>query len=147
MIFKDKPIDFIGTLHVVACYMVYEGRFVVLKRQTHKKHADTWGLPAGKVEINEECQHAMVREILEETGVGIDPSDLHRCQPLWVRNNDNEFVYHTFTCNLISRPDIRINQEEHVEYRWVDLSESRTLPLIHDLEECNMIFESALLGV
>lgn len=53
-----------------------EGRWLMQRRPEGKHHAGLWEFPGGKVEIGEIPRFALVREIGEELGITLDPSDL-----------------------------------------------------------------------
>lgn len=68
-----------GVLLVVAGALLdADGRFLLHKRPEGKAHAGLWEFPGGKVEPGETTVNALVRELHEELGVTIAPSD---CQP------------------------------------------------------------------
>jgi 8-oxo-dGTP diphosphatase len=52
------------------------GRVLVQRRPEGKSMAGLWEFPGGKVELNELPEHALVREIQEELGMGLRPADL-----------------------------------------------------------------------
>lgn len=64
-------------MKIVGCFLEYNGKFLILLRQSHKPNGNTWGLPAGKVEENENERDAVVREVYEETGYKLKDRDLH----------------------------------------------------------------------
>jgi 8-oxo-dGTP diphosphatase len=53
-----------------------EGRLLLQQRPSGKHHAGLWEFPGGKVETGEIPRFALVREIAEELGLKIDPSNL-----------------------------------------------------------------------
>jgi 8-oxo-dGTP diphosphatase len=55
--------------------IVIEGRILLLQRGTEPE-AGSWGLPGGKIDLFETAPHATAREINEELGIAIEPSDL-----------------------------------------------------------------------
>jgi 8-oxo-dGTP pyrophosphatase MutT (NUDIX family) len=55
---------------------------------------------------------------------------------VFVRDGGNDVYYHMFSCELATRPEIRINPHEHQGYRWVTPHEALKMDLIHDLDEC-----------
>jgi len=53
--------------------VVQDGKVLAVPR---RGSTNKWGLPGGKVEPNENPRQAALREMVEETGVSIDPSYL-----------------------------------------------------------------------
>ncbi len=63
---------------VVAAALVREdGRLLLQQRPPGKSMAGLWELPGGKIEPGESPESALAREIEEELGVKLDPSDLN----------------------------------------------------------------------
>lgn len=55
--------------------IVVDGRILLIQRLTEPE-AGCWGLPGGKIDLFEAAPAATAREIEEELGIAIDPSDL-----------------------------------------------------------------------
>ncbi len=140
MIFKEKPSDFAKKVDVVACYIKCGDKFLLLERQPYKPQGGTWGLPAGKVGGKESFETALVREVYEETGINLQLENLEQYTSLYVRHNDYDFEYHTFSALLNEIPPITIRADEHRNYTWTTKNEAKTLSLIEDLVECNDLF-------
>lgn len=138
MIFKQPPTDFKKEVDVVGCYVLHDGRFVVLHRHDHKSNGGLWGLPAGKCDPDEQVKAAMVRELREETGIHIALDELTYIRAVSVRHG-HDFEYHMFTLSLPSAPEIQLSPSEHQAFRWVTPEESLLLPLVHDQAECTKI--------
>lgn len=120
-------------LRVVGCFLEYEGRFLLLHRHTHKPDGDTWGLPAGKVEIGESDESAVLRELREETGYRASLSELEylREDPFHYHSGSVMFVIYKVV--LREPHDVCLEQKAHSEYRWVTPWEGSRLPLINGL--------------
>ena len=59
-------------LYVVALLQNAEGKFLVTKRTMDKKWAaGAWEIPGGGVALGETSETAVIREVLEETGIDI----------------------------------------------------------------------------
>jgi 8-oxo-dGTP pyrophosphatase MutT (NUDIX family) len=57
-----------------ACVLIrQDNKFLAVAR---RGTTDKWGLPGGKIDPGEEPEQAAVRELAEETGLVVDPSDL-----------------------------------------------------------------------
>ena len=65
-------------LVVAAALTDADGRVLMARRPAGKQHAGLWEFPGGKVESGETPKTALVRELREELGVGVDPDALTR---------------------------------------------------------------------
>jgi len=136
MIYKTEPENFISRFEIVSCHVEHDGKILILHRQNHKPQGNTWGLPAGKIDDNEDKIEAMLREIFEETGYKIDLSNLEYLDKVYVKYPEYSFIYHMFRLVINSEPLIKINPEEHQDFKWVSPNEALSLELIQDLDEC-----------
>ena len=85
-------------LIVVACALVdTDGRVLLARRPEGKHMAGLWEFPGGKLRDGETPERAMVRELAEELGIGVDPAclapltfashayhDFHLLMPLYI---------------------------------------------------------------
>ncbi|UGS24763.1 NUDIX hydrolase [Flavobacterium channae] len=86
-----------------------------------------WDLPGGFIDPNETAEEAACREIQEELGINIIPTDLK-----YITTSPNNYLYKNvpyrtmdifYECNLISN-SININAEDEIqELIWVKRSE------------------------
>ena len=136
MLYTEKPADFNPKLIVTSCFLEHDGHILLLHRHPNKPQGNTWGVPAGKVEKDESIVQATVREIFEETGVPIAPTQLSDAILTYVRWNDFDFEYHVFRTQLDKRPDIIIDPNAHQRYHWATPHEALDLDLIEDEDVC-----------
>jgi 8-oxo-dGTP diphosphatase len=62
---------------VAACVLLDgDGRILIAKRPEGRSLAGLWEFPGGKVEPGESPEHALIRELAEELGIGIAAADL-----------------------------------------------------------------------
>lgn len=132
MTFTTPPPDFNSKFDIVGCYVEYDGKFIALKRGSHKPQGNQYGLPAGKVDKGESLEEAILREVKEETGITIDPSKLQKLRSFPTRYPDYDFIFHTFKTVLVHEPIVTINPTEHSEFIWITPVELLTLPLAMD---------------
>lgn len=88
-------------------------RFLYLLRKDNK-NPGYWGIPGGKIEVDESLLEGLERECQEELSYWpINP----KLVPIQKFVNNN-FVYHTFFC-AIDYEFIPILNDEHCGYAWV----------------------------
>ena len=141
MIFQKKPEDFNPEIRVVSSFIEKNGLILLLRRQDHKPQGDTWGVPAGKIDDGENKEEAVEREIEEETGLKFPSSEFSHHGKVYVRYPSYDFVYHMFHVQMNGRDGgVKINPEEHKDYRWVKPESSLEMKLIRDLDSCIELF-------
>jgi 8-oxo-dGTP pyrophosphatase MutT (NUDIX family) len=127
-------------LRVVGCFLWYQDKFLIVLRHPNKPSANTWGLPAGKVDAIEGAYEsdiqAVIRETWEETGYTITENTL---EPLGVHifyPPDLKLIFPTFAVRVESPIEVKLNPAEHIEYRFVTVEECTQLPnLIFGFED------------
>jgi 8-oxo-dGTP pyrophosphatase MutT (NUDIX family) len=138
MISKNEPENFIPKFEVVSCFVEFDNKILLLLRQDHKPQANTYGVPAGKIDPGETAIQAMVREGKEETQISLD--NITYIDKLYVRYPDYDFIYHMFHKRFDTQPNITINPNEHKIYIRKEPKEALEMNLIQDLDECIRLF-------
>lgn len=92
-------------------------RFLFLLRNNTKTR-NTWGLPGGKLNHNENTIVGLNRELIEE--LGSYPEILKYIPLETFTSIDNEFKYHSFIF-IIENEFIPILNDEHDGYCWTKL--------------------------
>jgi ADP-ribose pyrophosphatase YjhB (NUDIX family) len=108
-----------------------EGRLLLIKRG-HEPGAGLWSLPGGRVEPGESDTAALVREMLEETGLTVTPGPLAGAVERPGRNGailEIRDYYATVTGGTLEAGD------DAADARWVDLADLPSLPLTEGLLE------------
>lgn len=67
MISQTPREGFSPKFEVVSCFVEHDGHILLLQRQSHKPQPNTYGVPAGKVDDQEDIHQAIKREVGEET--------------------------------------------------------------------------------
>jgi len=96
-------------------YAIDTGRYLYLMRND-PKHPDAWGLPGGKLNVNETLIQAIERECQEE--LGFMPEYLKLVPLEKFTTADRGFSYHTFFCSVEKEFCPKLN-EEHQGWAWV----------------------------
>jgi 8-oxo-dGTP pyrophosphatase MutT (NUDIX family) len=91
-------------------------RYLYLLRND-TKHPGTWGLPGGKLEVNETLLGGMERECIEE--LGSFPEYLRLIPLEKFTSADGAFEYHTWVC-IVQSEFTPILNHEHLGYAWID---------------------------
>ena len=137
MFSKIKIKDFNKKFDVVALFIENNKEILLLQRQNGKSQAGTWGIPAGKVDLDDSnLLSAIVREVKEETGLTFKKEEVKYFNRCYVRYDDFDFEHHIFSVRLTERPKVKINQEEHKDFVWISPENALKLNLIQDEDSC-----------
>lgn len=99
-------------------YSIKTKRYLFLLRN-QKRHAGSWGLVGGGVEIGETPAEALHREVIEEIG----SIQVQKIIPLEKFTSEtNNFQYHTYLL-LVDEEFIPILNDEHRGYAWTKLED------------------------
>lgn len=95
-----------------------DGKHLLLYRSDHPQFGNDADIPGGIVEDGESMVEAMLREVVEEAGVEIDPGDVREVY------SGSEYSKHGTQCTLYiarlnNRPEI-VMSWEHSAYEWLD---------------------------
>jgi mutator protein MutT len=108
----------------VSAFIVNEGKALMVKRSdTEMSYPGLYELPGGHLEYGESFEHALIREVKEETGLDIQPGSPYFA----FTYEDMKKQVHTgevhFFATVISENKVTLNPEEHSEYRWISAQE------------------------
>jgi 8-oxo-dGTP diphosphatase len=109
-----------------------EGRCLLLKRsQSSKGNPGKWELPGGKVDPGEDFDKALVREVIEETGLSVALEH--------VFGSAERELPHRKIAYLIMEGRLKSGRvslsEEHDDFIWVDPEELPKMDLLEQLKE------------
>ena len=111
-----------------------EGR-VLLVRRARPPSAGTWTLPGGRVEAGETPEAAVVREVLEETGLAVRV-ECEICK-VHIAREGYSFLVHEFLAvpdSATARASIRAGDDAD-DARWVSREELTGLEVLPDAVE------------
>jgi ADP-ribose pyrophosphatase YjhB (NUDIX family) len=110
-----------------------EGRLLVVRRG-HDPGAGLWSIPGGRVEHGESDVEAVVREVLEETGlhvtVGVHLGTVEREGP-----GGTVYDIRDYACAVAVPGTTPLAGDDADEVRWVDRGELADLDLVAGLVE------------
>ena len=117
-----RPVPTVGAL-------IHDAAGKVLMIRTHK-WGNRWGIPGGKIERGESTENALLREIREETGLGIEDIRFALVQD---SIDSSEFIRpeHFLLLNYVARATsthVQLNEEAE-EFRWLTPADALALDL------------------
>lgn len=137
LVYLEKPEDFIPKKKIVACFLEYQDKFLILHRQENKAHGNTWAIPGGKLEKGETPIEGIIREVKEETGFDISKQDIALVGEYCIRHPGFDFVYYITKCTPAEHPgSVKINFDEHKGFTWVTPSDALQMNLMLDEDTC-----------
>ena len=127
----------------VIAYVIRDDTFLLLRRNNEPK---VWGPPGGRLDVDEDPNKGILREIKEETGLDIE---LIGVLDIWHGPYNNSILT---SVDYLAEPitgEVRLS-EEHSEYRWATiddlrngnplLGESKSSFLLNDFEKAWTVY-------
>lgn len=97
-------------------------RFLVLQRSDHDEaRPGRWDLPGGNVKYGEQPDHALLREISEETGLSISNVMIQQVVTRYLSGQDRYWFFLGHTAQATSAEVLL--SAEHQAFRWVTAAE------------------------
>jgi 8-oxo-dGTP pyrophosphatase MutT (NUDIX family) len=140
-ILKNKPENFNSAVSVSSCYLETDGSLLMLKGS--KNHL--WGVPAGKLEKNEDPLDGARRELFEEIGWRYS-GHMPFIGTLYVSLKEYDFTFHMYSVPIDRKVEI-ILSDEHLEFRWVPFPEIEKLPLIKGALEAFRFYQETFVNL
>jgi len=113
----------------VLCFLDRDRRFLLLHRR-RAPNAGLWNAIGGKIEPGEDPFGACIREVREETGLGISDPTLRALLVATVREPDELWVIYVFRA---AAPPGEVTPSEEGDLRWVEADEISSLRTPADL--------------
>jgi 8-oxo-dGTP diphosphatase len=116
--YPDRPIVGVGAV------IVHNGRVLVVRRATEPLKGE-WSVPGGMLELGEKLKDGIAREVLEETGLVIEPTEVLDVFDSIFADTDGRTRYHyvliDYLCRVVSGAALAATDVSEV--RWVSASE------------------------
>jgi 8-oxo-dGTP pyrophosphatase MutT (NUDIX family) len=129
-VFLSPPSDFKPTMQAAGCYCCCDDHLLLVKRQSFKSQGDKWGVPAGKLEKDENPADTVIRELKEEVGLPLSLENLQHIGTLFIRLPPIDYIYYMFFTHYPSFPQVIVDLSENQEARWSTLEDALKLPLM-----------------
>ena len=130
MLFDIPPADFNPSVEAAGCICEFDGKILMLHRHPSRPQGQTWGIPGGKFEPNENARQAVIREIHEEVGcIMNDDVTLQEINIQYIRQPHLDYTFHVFYKSFSVCPEVTLS-DEHLQAQWLTVAQAMELPLI-----------------
>jgi len=106
---------------------------VLLVKRGRAPSKGLWAIPGGKIELGETMAQAVEREILEETGIAIEPSHIISVFDNIIRDGSGAIQFHYVIIDFLAKPldpGARLTPGDDAEdVRWVSVEELDSLSI------------------
>ena len=139
MITLTKPEHFTGPLQAAGAVIMVDDKILLIKRSSDKAFgANQWAVIGGKLDVGENFEIGMKREVFEEVGIDIQLGSVIK-HVMFYHVPEVDSSYHLEYClylvEMDNRPEVIINSENSA-YGWFSFDEMLTLDLIEDAKYC-----------
>ncbi len=93
-------------------------KYLIMRRSDHPTFPGDPDLPGGTFEDGENSLQTMLREVLEETCIVLDPDKVKKLYS-GRDYSAHKTMYHLYVAQVEKRPDVTFSWE-HTSYDWVD---------------------------
>jgi 8-oxo-dGTP diphosphatase len=119
--------------------IVKEGKVLILREAATYEDGTQVGryhVPGGRIEVGENFEDALRREIREETGLEVDiimPIYVGEWRPV-IKGVQNQIVATFFVCEPTSNKEVVLSTE-HDDFKWIDPTKSNDFDLMGPEDE------------
>ncbi|KHL97572.1 NUDIX hydrolase [Paenibacillus sp. IHB B 3415] len=126
-----EPFRLLSVVHV---FLIKDGQILLLRRLNTGHHDGDYGLPAGKLDGGEELFSAAIREVREECGAVIAPSDLEMLGAMHIRISGNERIDFFFRAEHWSGEISNTEPDKCDDLRWFPLDDlpENVIPFVQE---------------
>jgi ADP-ribose pyrophosphatase YjhB (NUDIX family) len=95
--FPERPIVGVGGIAI-------RGESVLLVQRAAEPLKGQWSIPGGALELGESLTEGVARELLEETGVAVEPTEVVEVLNRVLKTPDGRVKYHYVLIDYLCRP-------------------------------------------
>lgn len=111
-----------------------DNKFLITKRPQNDDYMpNLWDIPGGTIEFGEKTLDALNREIKEETNLTTNTNKIIFCFDHLSSSERHQFTL-VYECEYVDG-EVKLDPQEHDDFKWVTLEEMENLPKIVFLEE------------
>ncbi len=127
--YPDRPIIGVGAV------IVSQGRALIVRRATEPLKGE-WSIPGGALELGEKLHEGLRREVLEETGLHVEPQEVLEVFDSIFNDQDGRTQYHYVLIDYLCRVagGEACAGSDVSEVRWVTEDELGGLGLRESIE-------------
>ncbi|WP_367103531.1 NUDIX domain-containing protein [uncultured Psychrobacter sp.] len=121
--FKGKDID---SINVAIAVIHYHQHYLLGFRNSMQHQGDRYEFVGGKIEADESAKEALIREVVEETGIDISKNTFNKLGCLTHNYKDKQVTLQVYKIEMTAK---QYEQHEHCDYGlegqalfWVDKS-------------------------
>ena len=144
------PYEKTNKLHILAVKAVIRnsiGKYLVLKRSARElAFPEHWCFPGGKVEGTDTIEQTLAKEIQEEAGLTMKPGKILLKDASFVRPDEQTVKVLVCLCE-VEPGEVKFDEHDFTEARWVTAVELKTLPHVGIEEEVRKAEEIIALGI
>jgi len=125
--YPDAPMVGVGAI-------IVENSRVLLVKRGHAPLVGEWSIPGGLLEVGETLREAVLREVLEETGLTLEVGELLGVFDRVLRDADERTIYHYVLIDFLCRRTVGEPRAagDADEARWFTQAELEALALPQD---------------
>jgi len=117
---NDKIIDKNVFGIALKALVLFNSKVLIIKRDSNDNYKpNEYDLPGGRLEFGELPEEALVREILEETGLKVETLLPSR---IWsIKKNENEQIIGITFLTISTSDKVKLSFE-HQDFKWIDFN-------------------------
>lgn len=137
-----KPVRTIARIVVLTS----NGEVLLMQRSaSDRKGASEWEVPGGSVETGEDHIASAQRELAEEVGISVNPSDLSLVHVYSGDFGHGQRNLLFFVLAVDAKPPVKLSHE-HDDYQWVRLNEAANRTLFQHHEQALAYIQQNMLA-